>query len=555
MDAAEQLAKENRNLAQKIADWLRKWVRSIRAAMQDLKAERPESRAMLQYAQELQKLWDDALVAAARNNQGLEADKVQNQARMGTDEESGRPIYRSNFPKGTPKAAKADHILNLIQNVWSKKPIPLIVHNPGGTMRTIEAQFDPTYSAERGVQTDARKIMGGNRHGNAAEQRVTLDLADDYYEIAEGSTYNYSKAESGKDSSTHQGVKQWHYFVNDILFQEYGEKETTPFRVTINVKERGDGSFVYSFSAEKQKERPSIRRTLHADDTNSEGIRIGNAQPSAHSIRSSSENSQEENSGGTKYSKRDSAGRELTEAQRGVTKQNQQRESRISDRDYSYNALTSKPDMVVTTVNDRVKYKPTSEVRKNILEWGIANGKKVGRSNENGNAVVRVKDTGEEVILSKAGLRHGLDRRFTVNAPVILQAGEILQNAVRINELTPKKDTVDASYVLVGAAKNKNNEPYIVQFVVNRSSNEVTAVDVLYAINAKKEPAALLPEITGAPATLTGSTISISNLLDYVNRYCPDGESSVSTLRVSHDASSCDKRECVRTFPLSYSLL
>ena len=74
----------------------------------------------------------------------------------------------------------------------------------------------------------------------------------------------------------------------------------------------------------------------------------------------------------------------------------------------------------------------------------------------------------------------------------------------------------------MGAAKNKNNEPYIVQFVVNRASNEVMSVDVLYAINAKKEPAALLPEITSVPATLTDSNISIADLLAYVNRYFPD---------------------------------
>lgn len=74
-----------------------------------------------------------------------------------------------------------------------------------------------------------------------------------------------------------------------------------------------------------------------------------------------------------------------------------------------------------------------------------------------------------------------------------------------------------------GAAKNKNNEPYIVQFVVNRASNEVMSVDVLYAINAKTEPAgSLSPEITGVPATLTGSDISIADLLTYVNRYFPD---------------------------------
>lgn len=68
--AVERLANENRSLARRIADWLRKWVRSIKTAMEGLKAERPESVAMMQYAEELQKLWDDALVTAAKNNRG-----------------------------------------------------------------------------------------------------------------------------------------------------------------------------------------------------------------------------------------------------------------------------------------------------------------------------------------------------------------------------------------------------------------------------------------------------------------------------------------------------
>lgn len=191
-------------------------------------------------------------------------------------------------------------------------------------------------------------------------------------------------------------------------------------------------------------------------------------------------------------------------------------------RDYSYAALTAKPDMQVTTVDDTANYAASSEARKNIIARAIAAAKKVGGTNENGNAVIHVDDTDTDVILSAKGLRHGLDRRFSTNAPVTLKAGEILKNAVRINELTPKKDTVDASYVLIGAAKNAKNEPYIVQFVVNRASNEVTSVDVLYSIGTKKEPAALLPEVTGVPATLTGSTISISSLLDYVNKYFPD---------------------------------
>lgn len=192
-------------------------------------------------------------------------------------------------------------------------------------------------------------------------------------------------------------------------------------------------------------------------------------------------------------------------------------------RDYSYAALTAKPDMQVTTVDDTANYAASSEARKNIIARAIAAAKTVGSTNENGNAVIHVDDTDTDVILSAKGLRHGLDRRFSTNAPVTLKAGEILKNAVRINELTPKKDTVDASYVLIGAAKNAKNEPYIVQFVVNRASNEVTSVDVLYSIGTKTEPAgSLSPEVTDVPATLTGSTISISSLLDYVNRYFPD---------------------------------
>ncbi len=173
----------------------------------------------------------------------------------------GRGMYEGNFPKGTPKQAKADVILRYIQNVWSKKPIRLIVKD-GVNDRIIHAKFDPEYD-EGGSNTDASKLMGGNRHGSAAEKRVTLDLADDYYQLLSDAQYNYSKGEEGKTADTHNGVFQWHYFINDIYFSEHGTAEYIPYRVSINVKERSDGNFVYSFSAEKQN-GASPRQTLHA---------------------------------------------------------------------------------------------------------------------------------------------------------------------------------------------------------------------------------------------------------------------------------------------------
>ena len=97
---------------------------------------------------------------------------------------------------------------------------------------------------------------------------MTLDLADDYYDIASSATYNYSKMETGKDSLPHDGVIMWHYFVQDIYFAEHGSNETTPYTVTINVKEKSNGEYVYSFNAEKES---STRQTLHADVSTRKG--------------------------------------------------------------------------------------------------------------------------------------------------------------------------------------------------------------------------------------------------------------------------------------------
>lgn len=293
-NAAEKIAalkKTDRTLWQKLKDLVGRLAASVRKLYADMNPNSEEGRMVRQMGDALERMSDLFAEGLSNVSAGGKGEGVSQQARVGTDSETGKPIYESNFPKGTPKAAKAQHILSLIQNVWSKKPIPLTVRNKDGSTRTIKAQFDPTYDAESGARSDASKLMGGNRHGSAAEQRVTLDLADDYYEIAAESTFNYSKKETGKSSVTHKGVNQWHYFINDILFQEYGEKESTPYRVTINVKERSDGEYVYSFSAERQNERSSTRRTLHADVTPSAESGKSNAQPSDTIISTSDEKS------------------------------------------------------------------------------------------------------------------------------------------------------------------------------------------------------------------------------------------------------------------------
>lgn len=195
---------------------------------------------------------------------------------------------------------------------------------------------------------------------------------------------------------------------------------------------------------------------------------------------------------------------------------------RYSDRDYTYEALTSKPDMVVTTVGKNV---PTN--RADVAAEAKRNAAKVGRFDpKTGSVSVHVDDINTDVILSTKGLRHGLRRsQDPLNVPnyvVTVKAGEILKNSIRVNEITPSDDNAGSSYVLMGAAKDANGT-YVVRFVVNHYDNSVASMDVLYALNAKKELAATKsPRLTAEPLSVTSSTISIAELLDLVNEYFPD---------------------------------
>ena len=189
---------------------------------------------------------------------------------------------------------------------------------------------------------------------------------------------------------------------------------------------------------------------------------------------------------------------------------------------YSYDALISKPDMVVTTVGGNVP-----KNRADVAHAAKQNAAKVGKFDpKTGSVSVHVEDINADVILSTKGLRHGLRRtNDPLNVPnyiVTVKAGEILKNSIRINEITPSDDNAKNSYVLMGAARDENGT-YVVRFVVNHFDNNITAMDVLYAINAKKEPAATKsPRLTAEPLSVTSSTISIEELLDLVNQYFPD---------------------------------
>lgn len=89
--AIERLAKEKPGLAKRIADWLHEFFSDIRKAFEGVEARHEEAKAMLDYMDELTKLWDDALVEAAENRGGTQkgsSTKFSNDGRKSNPAES-----------------------------------------------------------------------------------------------------------------------------------------------------------------------------------------------------------------------------------------------------------------------------------------------------------------------------------------------------------------------------------------------------------------------------------------------------------------------------------
>ena len=196
---------------------------------------------------------------------------------------------------------------------------------------------------------------------------------------------------------------------------------------------------------------------------------------------------------------------------------------RYSDRDYSYENLVSKPDMKLTILDGSV---PNN--RADIIAQAKKNAAEVGKINPQDKTVsVYVDDIGREIVIGTDGLQHGMARGKNIqNRPigiVTLKAGEIIKNSIRINELNPSKATATGSYILIGASVDTNGNLYLVRSVVNEYGNKLASMDVLYAINTKKESAMLnASRYAKKSLSVTDSTISIAELLDYVNKYFPD---------------------------------
>ena len=162
--------------------------------------------------------------------------------------ENGLKTYKSDFGSDMTVEEKKTYMYRLITDVWAKKPLQLTILQDGKE-RKITARFDGEANGER----FAGKMAYGNRRGNRTERLITLNLANDIWEIANESRYENSKGEF-KQTRMHESSERWHYFVNAINYVDDAQPgRNGVYDFNLDVMERDDGDFVYTFSLKKRR--------------------------------------------------------------------------------------------------------------------------------------------------------------------------------------------------------------------------------------------------------------------------------------------------------------
>nr|DAH16395.1 MAG TPA: polyVal ADP-Ribosyltransferase [Caudoviricetes sp.] len=193
--------------------------------------------------------------------------------------ENGLKTYKSDFGSDMTVEEKKTYMYRLITDVWAKKPLQLTILQDGKE-RQITARFDGEANGER----FAGKMAYGNRRGNRTERLITLNLANDIWEIANESRYENSKGEL-KQTRMHESSERWHYFVNAINYVDDAQPgRNGVYDFNLDVMERDDGDFVYTFSLKKR--RTDAPRTFAAGV---DGKNAADADSSKNSISKTGE--------------------------------------------------------------------------------------------------------------------------------------------------------------------------------------------------------------------------------------------------------------------------
>lgn len=188
---------------------------------------------------------------------------------------------------------------------------------------------------------------------------------------------------------------------------------------------------------------------------------------------------------------------------------------------YTYNKLAQKADMPVTKLAEDLPINSDGKInRADILAKAMNNVRdKNNLHNTENTSFIYVKDIDKNILVGKDALRHGLMRNSKDTAKVTTKIGDVLENAIKVNELKPRNNTL-GGYVLMGIGIDDKGNYYPTRIIVNNYEvQKIEPLDVVYAVRTKKKNQS--PNGAGfaskeTPLSKGSSKISVSDFLDIV---------------------------------------
>lgn len=214
----ERLARENPNVFRQIYDWIVDTIRKIGAS--------DETKFLIDAQRKYEKALRTVGDAQARETQ---------MSFIGKKQDGIEEYKTSDNIKNMPLPEKKQFFKNKLENEYNGRTIKF--QKDG---RTYYASFD-------GVDVD-KIIYGDNKSdGSGYKAKINAGADGDFFDLIEHSNYDKTLPEKGKGSRAHKGVKTWDYYTKTV------EIDGNLYDEVINVRDKGNGQYVYSVTLEKHK--------------------------------------------------------------------------------------------------------------------------------------------------------------------------------------------------------------------------------------------------------------------------------------------------------------
>lgn len=189
---------------------------------------------------------------------------------------------------------------------------------------------------------------------------------------------------------------------------------------------------------------------------------------------------------------------------------------------FTYQSLISKPDMIIPTFTVPNSYGTAQLPPRNVvIKEALSNARlKNNPKNTKENVFLRNKDTGTDILINQDSIKHGLYRKYEKNAIASANIGDIIENAILINEHSARAGNNEGSIYL--GAGWYGNDLFLCRIITDEN-NVMGDFEVMYALNTKKESVAHNRlGIANKSLSNTNSTISIADFLDIVKTHYAD---------------------------------